>query len=303
MNRSSRREDVVKCFGKSYDELKDFSFESEDALKKALKDKVWSMVFKDFTPRTLTEKSVEDGGISLDKFRDQCINFLTRNYFCYFSQNQLCCYRYNDLDTAVVCVDFEDWHEKMCDSLLNLINERYKDQIGQKQEYAEVQYGKAQKIINMTFKYLYCFDCADKYLEKFVPCHMTIDAYTIDWVADVVQPLPAKHMRNSATIKWSKSFSKGNKNEKYTYLWYQDKIKNFLETNYLDQNNRPLMPLVAEFYAWPEEQWIKVTKQWLALDINQDYYPDYSDAHLTQYLEHISERAKKRNDKICISPL
>jgi hypothetical protein len=54
---------------------------------------------------------------------------------------------------------------------------------------------------------------------------------------------------------------------------------------------------VAEFYAWPEEQWIQVTKQWLALDINQDYYPDYGDDHLTEYLEQISKRAKKRSDK------
>lgn len=298
MNRSSIREDVVRCFGKSYQELRDCSFESEDALENALRGKVWAKIFKDFTPRTLTEKSSEEGGISLDSFRNSCIKFLSRNYYCYFSQEHLSYYKYNDLETALSCNDFEDWHEKMCESLLELINLRYKDQIGKKQEYATVQYGKAQKIINMTFKYLYCFDCADLYIEKFSPCHMTIDAFTIDWIADVVLPLPQHHTKNSATIKWSKSFSKGNKDEEYTYLWYQDTIRKFLKTNYLDQNNCPLTPLVAEFYAWPEEQWIKVTKEWLSLDINQDHYPDYSDKTLTKYLEQIEVRAKKRSSKV-----
>ena len=296
MNRSSRREDIVKCFGESYPELRDCSFESEAALEDALRKKVWGKVFKDFTPRTLTEKGVNEGGIPLDVFREKCIHFLVRNYFCYFSQAQLCYYKYDDLHTAIDCVDFEEWHEKMCDSLLELINKRYKDKIGENKGYVEVQYGKAQKIINMTFKYLYCFDCADWYMAKFEPCHMTIDAYTIDWVADVVKPL--RSTKTSATVKWSKAFVKGSSDTQYSYLWYQAQIRAFLKTHYLDQNGCPLMPLVAEFYAWPEEQWIKATKQWLELDINQDDYPNYSDDCLAEYINQISAKVKKRSDKI-----
>jgi hypothetical protein len=46
----------------------------------------------------------------------------------------------------------------------------------------EARYGQAQKVLNMAFKYLYCCDGAEKYAEKFEPCHMPLDQYTLAWL-------------------------------------------------------------------------------------------------------------------------
>ena len=49
------------------------------------------------------------------------------------------------------------------------------------------KFGTAQKIVNMSLKYLYCWDikknqCHNK--EKFDSCHMTIDSFTLKWLID-----------------------------------------------------------------------------------------------------------------------
>ena len=43
------------------------------------------------------------------------------------------------------------------------------------------RYGQAQKVVNMSFKYLFCCDDSEKYKEKFYPCHMPLDKYTLLW--------------------------------------------------------------------------------------------------------------------------
>ena len=35
-----------------------------------------------------------------------------------------------------------------------------------------IRYGQAQKLINLSFKWLYCMDGADKYLERY--CHVAL---------------------------------------------------------------------------------------------------------------------------------
>ena len=44
------------------------------------------------------------------------------------------------------------------------------------------RYGIAQKFINMSFKYLYCYADAGNFENKFQDCHMPLDKYTIKWV-------------------------------------------------------------------------------------------------------------------------
>lgn len=274
-NRSSIRQDVVKCFWKSYIDIKDFSLKTEKDLRKALDSKVWSWLYRDFSYRTLTPK---ENGISTIDFTEKSKRFLVKNFFNYFHQNTICVYEYDNLATQIKCENFEIWHEKMCNSMLKLIRERYHDKKEHGTGYTDVEYGKAQKIINMLFKYIYCFDDSEQYLKKFEPCHMTIDAIIIDWFADVVAPkLNYDSIKNSGSIKWSKSFIKGKADEQYTYLWYQAEIKKFLSENYLDQDGNPLPPLIAEFYAWPEEQWLKASADWINLDLNRDNFPKYND--------------------------
>lgn len=53
------------------------------------------------------------------------------------------------------------------------------------------KYGKAQKIVNMTFKYMYCWYYKhpskrgwEEDQKKFQSCHMTLDSYTLNWIYD-----------------------------------------------------------------------------------------------------------------------
>ncbi|MCI6443784.1 MAG: hypothetical protein MR844_02435 [Clostridia bacterium] len=79
--------------------------------------------------------------------------------------------------------DFDKIHKGLCEGFLNGLNEvfaRYK--------LAKQEFGKAQKVINMTFKYLYCFDDAEKFEDYFRFCHMPIDSYTLNWCFDNIYP-------------------------------------------------------------------------------------------------------------------
>ena len=80
---------------------------------------------------------------------------------------------------------FDDWHkEQLCDfflegdSEINGLNKLLDDA---KKDISQATFGKAQKIVNMTFKYMYCFDDANSYYSKFEPCHMPLDSYILDW--------------------------------------------------------------------------------------------------------------------------
>lgn len=77
--------------------------------------------------------------------------------------------------------DFEQWHHNVCtffiEKFANILQQADKNP-------ADATYGKAQKILNMTFKYAYCFDDAEAYAARFVPCHMALDSYILNWVKD-----------------------------------------------------------------------------------------------------------------------
>ncbi len=65
-------------------------------------------------------------------------------------------------------------HEDWCDGFL--------DDLKKYNNYSYARYGQAQKVINMAFKYLYCCSGAELYKEKFEPCHMPLDQYTLTWL-------------------------------------------------------------------------------------------------------------------------
>ena len=63
---------------------------------------------------------------------------------------------------------FDEWHNKVVNAM--------------KDAYSGLTVGQAQKIINMSFKYLYCFrSFRDKKKEHFTHCHMPLDAITLNW--------------------------------------------------------------------------------------------------------------------------
>ena len=68
-------------------------------------------------------------------------------------------------------VKFDEFHEKACDTFLQLINSSRSIK-----GYAPLNYGSAQKMINMVFKYLACYKDYATYQDCFEHCHMPIDS-------------------------------------------------------------------------------------------------------------------------------
>ena len=125
--------------------------------------------------------------------------------------------------------NFDDWHKKTCDTFLIELNN-----LLQNSGYQKVEYGKAQKIVNVTFKYLYLFDDAKNYLHLFKDCHFILDGYTIQWYN-------AQIAATNVTKPWSDL-------DYSTYIQIQKDIKQHL----LKSTKYPTNPFEAEFYIWAE---------------------------------------------------
>jgi len=133
--------------------------------------------------------------------------------------------------------DFNTWHKETCETLIAKMNSVTPG-------FGTV--GKAQKVINMAFKYLSCItNQHDSILEQ---CHMTLDGYTLDWYKTDV--LSGK----GDNIQWSKI-------ERYAdYMDIQDNIRKYLEQNseyYINIGSKKTEPVLllddpfdSEFIIW-----------------------------------------------------
>ncbi len=78
-------------------------------------------------------------------------------------------------DSQEPMLDFDTWHHEACELVLDAIKTRYPD----------AKYGKAQKVINMTFKTMYAlvaaYPPAFDVQEYFRLCHMPLDSFTLEW--------------------------------------------------------------------------------------------------------------------------
>lgn len=66
---------------------------------------------------------------------------------------------------------FDAFHEKTCDDFLKSVNS-----IRCSVKYVPLNYGSAQKMVNMVFKYLACYSDYITYQSCFEHCHMPIDS-------------------------------------------------------------------------------------------------------------------------------
>lgn len=112
--------------------------------------------------------------------------------------------------------DFDKWHEKTCEQLVEKFNESDKNK-----NFGTI--GRAQKVINMGFKYLSCIDNRyDALLER---CHMTLDGYTLAWYKECVMPWVKR--QNREDVKELTEWSKIREYEAYKLI--QNNIKDYLE--------------------------------------------------------------------------
>lgn len=152
-------------------------------------------------------------------------------------------------DTPRSIDDFDSWHHETCEYILSVLREKY----------AEVHYGKAQKILNMTFKNLYCtkFRSKEKYFEH---CHMPLDSYTLEWAYRNAYAI-YKDSRNrkptkTNTASWSNLSGEQTEkdgNGKYTYWFLTKLIRHYFE-EYRKAYQSNLTVLQGEFVIWKEIQ-------------------------------------------------
>lgn len=131
--------------------------------------------------------------------------------------------------------DFDKWHKDTCDWFLDEFNRKVMRYSG----YKDICYGKAQKIVNVAFKFLYLFcDIVPANPSHFAFCHFIIDRYTLIWYRDVV----CKKLGIP-------SFSNPWRDMEYPeYIEIQKNIRTYL----FAQSKYPKEPFLAEFEIWSQ---------------------------------------------------
>ena len=111
--------------------------------------------------------------------------------------------------------DFDKWHNDTCTHMsAQTFPKKFK-----------FTYGRAQKVLNMTFKYLYCtasYQAEVGKIDQFL--HMTLDSYTLRWYKDQIVA-PIKGLRAGDISNWSKMNESA---PKHQYIDIQNRIRDFL---------------------------------------------------------------------------
>ena len=118
-------------------------------------------------------------------------------------------------------------------------------------------YGKAQKIVNMSFKYLYCRNDADKRKDHFKYCHMPLDSFTLEWFKREYPKQNNGNKLDNIITSWS-NLKSGDNNDPdtfidddgkkcYSYHFFKEEIRKIA-------NNKGIFPLELEFIVWPQIQ-------------------------------------------------
>ncbi len=166
---------------------------------------------------------------------------------------------------------FNEWHTGICKGFVKKFNEilgeyNKKAEGSPVGEIKDIKFGKGQKLINCSLKYIYCLKGADKYEEKFKHCHMILDRYTYSegfYKKNVIEWYNKKNNLNKKD-GLRKTLTSWSNLDETKYKEIQENIRNYLNdgqnirkyvkdaTVYVDSDNNPLTPFQAEFYVFDE---------------------------------------------------
>lgn len=159
---------------------------------------------------------------------------------------------------------FKNKHGKLCNSFLDCV----KSKSGQSKAKLYPTYGQAQKVVNMTFKYLYCADSFKEGYFKY--CHIPLDGFTIkglkhmDSMEGIVKEALKKNEKETEKA-WSSL-------DEDSYYKISDQIDQLFWSNDGDsfsyrgidaqagEGKGFATPLQAEFYIWAIEKSIDNAK-------------------------------------------
>lgn len=162
---------------------------------------------------------------------------------------------------------FDDWHREACKEILSVLRAFYINQDG-----TPVAYGKAQKIVNMTMKGLYCLDGAKEKETHFQYCHMALDSFILEWFCRQVMPWynngkkNKERLKKTAVVSWS-VIPEGTGETPYGYDTYVQHIRNYFDAEHPYDG---LNPLQAEFFIWSEIQLAMAAESLYGQDIGKE---------------------------------
>ena len=138
-------------------------------------------------------------------------------------------------------MDFDEKHNSWCEQLIK------------KFKPYEITYGQAQKIVNMTFKYLYCLDDANTlFNDYFKQCHVALDSFTLAWIWKCCEA----DKTFTKFAEWSNLTKTGEPKAKRTKAkaGYLDVVELYRTHSAITTKYSGCSPFQAEFIFWPEIQ-------------------------------------------------
>ena len=192
----------------------------ENKINKYIFECAFKGAYKDITLRTIK------GVGQVKNLRQLCFDNLKELFNNYFTNK-----------APSTKEEFDNIHNIMCLNFLQAFNQALTNC-----NLPEQKYGKAQKIVNMLFKNLYCADIKEK-KEYFTFCHMPIDSYILKWY---FRDLAAKIKITKFKTCWSNlDFA--------TYISVQNNIRDYL-CEFGEKANLPNIVLEAEYCIWENEK-------------------------------------------------
>lgn len=142
-------------------------------------------------------------------------------------------------------LDFEELFDELAKKFSTVLKDQKLESLS--------KIGFAQKFINMSFKYLYCFEECDKNNLRF--CHLPLDKYTIKWYKKIGDKTNKNRLK-TINYSWSNIDDKLYKDIQNDI---DSKLKSCLdyEINCKDPKQRIQLPqskIEVEFIVWKQEQ-------------------------------------------------
>ena len=291
MRYSNQHDDIVKKFKSGIKDLcKEPLLDANGQIPQVVILDALSRAFRDITPRTMTRKKLAPGDTKVEfcNMPKKLLSFSGSDGMPFQEQIENWFYKKTEADFASV-------HHKACITVQTFLKNHYEEE--------SCTYGKAQKVINMMFKHLYCMDGAENAEDRFQDCHIALDSFTLEWFkrAIVEQDI---HMKKAEVDNWSvlqylagetyyqvaakKNSEDGNEEDSsapedtskqfYTYNYIVETIQTYWAKNSANPY-AGLTPFQAEFYIWDEMQLHLAAEALFSQNVGREDAMDYADRY------------------------
>lgn len=270
--RKARQQKTVKSFVKGLGKkCSDKSLiKNGEINKEALLDAL-TLAFPDITPRTMGRNPAWNSTAGCVEFKDMPKELFKHSYKGHSFGGLLKVW----FDTPCPADPkgkkweemFDKFHADACEIVIDFLET-------QLYEKKDITYGKAQKVVNMTFKHIYCLEGAYIKEEWFRPCHIALDSFTLEWfcrnvggvtkgcvdswsaLRNVAEEIPNLQDHYAGMKMYTKTVDKGGGKDPEIHKFYTyDQIIALIRGYFTgDHPFKELFPLQAEFRIWPEIQ-------------------------------------------------